>query len=200
MAEEKSYHHGNLREALLMAGLELLQEQGASGFSLRACAARAGVSHAAPAHHFGDMKALLSTIAAGGYLTLAQTMNTARKSAGTDAARAIEAIAAAYIGFAMGNSALFSLMMDGERTDGANTDLQDGIAALKAEIAAVAAPASRRTGPAGPHTPALMETFLWSMLQGLAQLAVAGRLEEGGAVSRQASDLIRTVSTLMLEG
>ena len=126
-------------------------------------------------------------------------MKTARKSAGTDAARAIEAIAAAYIGFAMGNSALFSLMMDGERTDRDNGDLKEGVAALKAEIAAVAEPASRRTGPAGPHRPALMEVFLWSMLQGLSQLAIAGRLEEGGAISRQASDLVRTVSALMLE-
>ena len=58
-----SYHHGDLPNALRAAGAELLAERGAGGFSLREVARRAGVSHAAPAHHFGDARGLITSIA-----------------------------------------------------------------------------------------------------------------------------------------
>ncbi len=67
MAPKPAYHHGNLREALLDAGDAVLLERGLAGFTLRACARRAGVSHAAPKYHFGDVTGLLSAIAARGF-------------------------------------------------------------------------------------------------------------------------------------
>jgi len=54
----RGYHHGNLREALIEAGTEILDEDGLEALSLRACAKRAGVSHAAPQHHFGNLEGL----------------------------------------------------------------------------------------------------------------------------------------------
>ena len=56
----KPYHHGELREALVMAGRKLMEEKGLRGFTLRECARRASVSHAAPAHHFASIDALLA--------------------------------------------------------------------------------------------------------------------------------------------
>ncbi len=61
---EKPHHHGNLREALIVAGIEILKEGGLPALTLRACAARAGVSHAAPAHHFDGLPGLVTAIAA----------------------------------------------------------------------------------------------------------------------------------------
>ena len=70
MAKKKDYHHGDLRNALLAAAREELIEKGPEKFSLRGCAKRAGVSHAAPAHHFKDTEALLQAVAADGFAQL----------------------------------------------------------------------------------------------------------------------------------
>ena len=71
---EKPYHHGELREALVAAGRKLLEEKGLRGFTLRECARRAQVSHAAPAHHFASIDDLLAEIATRGYRELAAAM------------------------------------------------------------------------------------------------------------------------------
>ena len=69
MARSKTqpYHHGQLREALVASGRTLLAERGIRGFTLRECARRAGVSHGAPAHHFGDAAGMLTAYAAQGF-------------------------------------------------------------------------------------------------------------------------------------
>ncbi len=69
-----TYHHGDLPTALRRATVELVTEKGVAGFSLREVARRAGVSHAAPAHHFGDTEGLLTSVAAEGFRTLADEM------------------------------------------------------------------------------------------------------------------------------
>src|SRR6266567_8294629 len=84
------YHHRNLREALVTAGRTLLEERGMRGFTLRECARRAEVSHAAPAHHFASIDDLLAEIATRGYhdLTVAMTAE-GRRSGGDAAARLV---------------------------------------------------------------------------------------------------------------
>jgi AcrR family transcriptional regulator len=85
---DKPHHHGNLREALINAGLLLLKEDGLDGLTLRRAAARAGVSHAAPAHHFSGKQGLVAAIAARGFLPLTEPteaerfrLNTTRSAA-----------------------------------------------------------------------------------------------------------------------
>ena len=65
--KENGYHHGNLRAALLRAAEEIIRESGVEGLTLRACARKAGVSHGAPAHHFGNITGLLTELAAEGF-------------------------------------------------------------------------------------------------------------------------------------
>jgi len=69
-----SYHHGSLRESLLQSGDSVLMEKGFKGFTLRECARRAGVSHAAPKHHFGDVTGFLSELAAIGFDRLTEEL------------------------------------------------------------------------------------------------------------------------------
>ena len=76
-----AYHHGDLREALITAGRSLLEEKGLTGFTLRECARRAEVSHAAPAHHFKSVDDLLAEIATQGFAQLAETMTAEAKRA-----------------------------------------------------------------------------------------------------------------------
>ena len=83
---EKPYHHGELREALVAAGRKLLEEKGLRSFTLRECARRAQVSHAAPAHHFASIDDLLAEIATRGYHDLTTAMAAeARRSCGSTA-------------------------------------------------------------------------------------------------------------------
>src|SRR5215469_7205745 len=88
--QDKPYHHGELREALLTAGCKLLEERGLRGFTLRECARRAQVSHAAPAHHFASIDDLLAEIATQGYQELTAAMAAeARRKNGDAAARLV---------------------------------------------------------------------------------------------------------------
>lgn len=110
------YHHGTLRQALIDAAESMLQQQGLEAFTLRECARRAGVSHAAPAHHFGDARGLLSACAASGLARLADTMDgyVSLAPAGDTRAR-LRAVGQAYIDFALANRALFQLMFRRDR-------------------------------------------------------------------------------------
>ena len=84
MEEQKRYHHGDLRGALIRAALEILDTEGLSALSLRAAAARAGVSHAAPKHHFGNMQGLVGAVIAHGYRRLDAMMSEDRAERSAD--------------------------------------------------------------------------------------------------------------------
>jgi len=92
------YHHGDLRAALLRAAEEIIRESGVEGLTLRACARRAGVSHGAPAHHFGNVTGLLTEFAAEGFERLAEAM---RRKQLKDADDQLQAVGLGYIEFAM---------------------------------------------------------------------------------------------------
>ncbi len=92
------YHHGDLRAELLRAAEEIIRESGVDGLTLRACARRAGVSHGAPAHHFGSVTGLLTEFAAEGFERLAEAMS--RKQL-KDPDDQLQAAGLGYIQFAM---------------------------------------------------------------------------------------------------
>ena len=80
-ARHDGYHHGDLRAALLAAGEEVLEESGVAGFSLRHVARRVGVSHSAPAHHFGDAQGLLAALATDGFRRFLAAMRVRQRDA-----------------------------------------------------------------------------------------------------------------------
>src|SRR5262245_23167774 len=99
-----TYHHGNLKEALLTAGGELLEKQGIAALSLRETARLAGVSHAAPYRHFPDKDTLLAALAAEGFELLRQSL----------AARAAREWGEGYVMFALAHPHRFRLMFGGQ--------------------------------------------------------------------------------------
>lgn len=107
---ERSYHHGDLRTALLDAADALLAERGVDGFSLRETARRAGVSPAAPKHHFRDTRALLTAIASLAFDELAERLEAASGDPAADRRARIDAQGMAYVRFAMEQRARFDLM------------------------------------------------------------------------------------------
>src|SRR5437667_1119669 len=110
----KPYHHGELREALVAAGRKLLEEKGLRGFTLRECARRAQVSHAAPAHHFKSMDDLLAEIATRGYQELTAAMAAEAKRAAPNHSARLVGQGVGYLAFAAANPMLFRLMFNRE--------------------------------------------------------------------------------------
>src|SRR5690606_4666564 len=109
--EERSYHHGDLRGALLRAASEVLAEQGEAAISLREVARRAGVSHNAPYRHFSDREALLAALAELGFDELLGCMRGAAQ--GLEPRDGLAALGRCYVGFALQRRGLFRLMFSG---------------------------------------------------------------------------------------
>ncbi|MCA3548234.1 MAG: TetR/AcrR family transcriptional regulator, partial [Rhodobacter sp.] len=124
--EKPRYHHGALHDALLAAAEAELAETGLEAFSLRRVARRAGVSHAAPAHHFGDVGGLLTALAAEGFRQFIAAMTSHQARAPQDPKAQIVAAGLGYIAFATERPALFRLIFSSDRPDFGAPDLAAG--------------------------------------------------------------------------
>jgi AcrR family transcriptional regulator len=109
---DNKQHHSNLREALILAGMQLLEEKGLDALTLRRCAAMAGVSHAAPAHHFDGLAGLKTAIATRGYATFERLMKEGVAAAGPEPRAQAYGMSLGYIRFATEHNALFNLIFD----------------------------------------------------------------------------------------
>jgi AcrR family transcriptional regulator len=165
---KSTYHHGDLRAALVDAALELLEESGESALSLRAVARRAGVSPAAPYRHYADREALVSAVAAVGYRELAERLGAAHPAPSTP--DQLADVAVAYVRFALDRPALFRIMF-GEPCD---RDNDERVAATEAvsiylrEIVARCFPGS---------DPEALAPAIWALVHGLAFLFLDGKLD-----------------------
>ena len=116
-APKQTYHHGALKEGLVAAGEAVLADRGLQGFTLRECARRAGVSHAAPKHHFGDVRGLLTEIAARGFAQLTRRLRSKIRTAGDDLDAQFIATVDAYLGFAEAYPEHFRIMFRSDLVD-----------------------------------------------------------------------------------
>jgi AcrR family transcriptional regulator len=165
--DPRPYHHGDLRAALLAAAEDDLTEKGIEAFSLRAVAKRAGVSHAAPAHHFGDVTGLLTALAAEGFRAFLSSM-TARTTPDAEPATRLEAAGLGYIDFALARPALFRLIFSSERPDFSDPALGAAADAAYGHLVALVA----ELGGTEPDVLAI-----WSTVHGAADLMAGGRLK-----------------------
>jgi AcrR family transcriptional regulator len=176
LKSKDSYHHGDLRAALIKAGEAVLAETGVAGFSLRSVAKNVGVSHSAPAHHFGDAKGLLDALATEGFRRFLAAMQ-ARQSAETskDARQQLLASSHGYLDFAISSPALFRLMF---ATDMAHVKSEELAEAAQASFMHLADGVSRLRGVSPFDVPAAMTDVMaiWSMVHGFSELYISGRL------------------------
>ena len=171
------YHHGSLREAMLQAAERILERDGIAGLTLRAAAREAGVSHAAPKNHFGDIRGLLSELAAVGFARFGAALVANTREGDPPKAR-MAAIGRGYVTFAQRNPGLFLLMFRSERLDFSRPALR---AAAEASFGVLA-----RSVGAHRHVPsetpltlpqAAQITAAWSLVHGFAMLMLDGRLK-----------------------
>lgn len=174
MVDEKPYHHGDLRSALVAAAEVELTARGIEAFSLRSVAKRAGVSHAAPAHHFGDANGLLTALATEGYRQLLAAQLRREGEAVADPVAQLLASGLGYIDFAMERPALFRLVFGSARPDHGQRDLQAAGGATYKHMTDLVFAAGGRT--------VVAESAVWAMAHGLADLLVAGRLKTIGSM------------------
>ncbi len=170
----RAYHHGNLREAMVAAALDLIATAGANGFTLAEVARAVGVSGAAPYRHFKDRNALVAEIARQGFDKFAEELFAAWDDGKPHAVAAIEAVARAYLSFARREPAFYAAMfepgfaLDEDATLLASSERAFGVMRLAADAATRAMPAKGRP-------PALMVALhIWSMAHGVASLFIEG--------------------------
>jgi AcrR family transcriptional regulator len=177
--DDTPYHHGALRDGLLEAAERVLERDGLAGLTLRAVAREAGVSHAAPTHHFGDLTGLVSELAAIGFRQFNATMEAARAAGAAGLERAM-AGAKAYVGYAQAHPGMYGLMFRTERLDMSRPSLREAANASFAGLAS-AVGASRHeqiSEQALSLEQAAAIARAWSLVHGFTMLLLDGRLAD----------------------
>jgi AcrR family transcriptional regulator len=167
---ERGYHHGNLKEALVRAALELIAEKGPAGFTFADAARWAGVSPAAPYRHYRDRDALLADVARRGFEAFADALTRAWDDGRPDVLSAFDRLGRAYLQFAKTEAAFYSAMFEA----GVAPDTDPDLRAAGERAFAVLRSASEKLValvPAKQRPPALMVALhIWSMTHGIASL------------------------------
>lgn len=174
-SRKPKYHHGDLRRALMDAALSCVVERGVAGLSLREAARRAGVSTAAPYHHFESLEALIQALCDEGFAGLEAAMAAAGDAAGPDPGARMAALGCAYVRFALAHPGHFRLMFSVPVPAGAlNADDTTGFGRMLAAMRALQAAGQAPAGPVGP-----LALLAWTTVHGLATLLLDGPLKAG---------------------
>ncbi len=168
MTGKTAYHHGDLKATILGEAATLVAQRGADGLSLRELARAAGVSHAAPAHHFTDRRGLFTALATEGFRMLAESLAGARPEF-LDAALA-------YVSFAVDHPGHYAVMFDKSLYDATDPDLIAAEAAAGAELAAGVGTLDDSRAKDDPKAAALAA---WSLVHGFSLLWLNKAIDDG---------------------
>jgi len=172
----KKYHHGDLKNALIQAGIKILSKEGVGGLSLRKVAKKAGVSHSAPYAHFTDKQALIAAISTEGFKQLYSEMDEAVSSYASDPKRQLVEGAWAYLQFAMNNTDTFHIMfsdvLEKEKDYPAFVEISRSTFERVVDIIR----ACQAAGVLRPAPPEMMALAVWGQLHGIISLVLEGQV------------------------
>jgi len=196
---KRSYHHGNLREALIEAALRLINEKGPGGFTFAEAARAAGVSAAAPYRHFRDRDALMADVALRGYQDFRDVLSTAWADGSPTPQAAFQRMGRAYLDFARREPALYSAMFESGLVladyPEVCTASDDAFGVLRTACEALSA-----TAPGERKPPALMMALhIWSLSHGTASLFARGDAARR-PIPMAPEDLLEAAVLVYLEG
>ncbi len=198
MTKRKRYHHGDLRQALIHAAVELLAEEGVSSLSLRQVARQVGVSHAAPYRHFEDKEALLAEVAEEGFKTFTRYLQTAVDAAPDDPIQQFLGCGRAYVRYALDNPTHYRLMFSEfpfceDRFESLNQVADNSFEVI---VNVIMAGQKQKLFCSGDPRPIALGA--WTQVHGLALLLLAGRL---GLQSQTSIDEVtEALGHIMLQG
>lgn len=196
--QRKSYHHGNLREALVESTLSLIQEKGPTGFTLAEAARQAGVSAAAPYRHFKGREELIAEVARQGYILFAEKMEEAFARGKPTPLIAFEAVGQAYLTFAKSNPGHYIAMFESGVSTAGDPDL-NMVANRAMAVLTQAAETLFEHLPKHRRPPATMVSHhIWAMSHGVVELFARG--EPGGRAPFSAEELLESGIGIYLRG
>ena len=198
--EERAYHHGNLREALVEAALRLIAEHGPDGFTFAEAARAAGVSPAAPYRHFRDQQALLAEVARRGFDAFTEQLERAWAGGRPEPLAAFQRCGAAYLTFARANPAAYATMFGpaAARADdpGLRAAGDRAFAVLRNAAEAVCAAL-----PPGSKAPPLMVALhTWAISHGIAALFIGAPDTARRPLPMSPEQLLEAAMLVYLEG
>ena len=176
MPKKKTYHHGDLKNALIEAGADILSKEGVSGLSLRKVAQKAGVSHTAPYAHFADKQALIAAISTEGYRRLHADLAVVVQHYQGDPARQLVEGAWAYVQFALNDTDHFKIALSGvvekEKNYPAFVEMtRQNFALLVQIVETCQASKILKRGPAD-----LLAVGVWSLIHGFVALILEDQI------------------------
>lgn len=174
--KRRPYHHGDLKNALIAAGLEILSKRGVGALSLRSVAQRVGVSHTAPYAHFADKQALIAAISTAGYERLYEAIRAVVAEHQHDPARQLLEGAWAYVQFGLDDPAHFKVTLSGvvEKEQDYPAFVEVSKKTFGQVVAIVQACQARGALPKGE--PELVAIGVWSMMHGLVSLVLENQI------------------------
>jgi AcrR family transcriptional regulator len=178
MTRKNAYHHGNLRQVLIDTALGMIEETGLEALSLRKIAARVGVSHAAPEHHFPSLRHLLNAMAREGFILFTRSIALERENAPGDQAEQLRAALRGYLNYARAHPALFRLMFNEGVLDWSDEELTDKARAAYRQLQEICAPIAAFRGLKTEAERASLEHLVWSLAHGQAHLIIDQKLPD----------------------
>jgi len=178
MPKRQTYHHGDLRNALLQAALTMVEEIGLEQLSLRKIAASVGVSHAAPEHHFPSTRHLFNAMAVWGFETFVRTIAEEMDRAPKDGAEMLRAARRGYLAFARTHPNVLRLMFSSGRLDWSEPNLCDAAEAAWQQLLELSTPAARYLGLKAEDERRRLAGLVWSQIHGEAHLMIDHKLPE----------------------
>jgi AcrR family transcriptional regulator len=170
-AEPRGYHHGNLKEALIRAALELIAQKGPAGFTFAEAARWAGVSPAAPYRHFRDRDELLGSVALRGFEKFEQILARAWDDGRPDVFVALDRLGKAYLDFARTEPAFYAAMFEAGIPPTLNPELHEAGERAFAVLRGAAEKLCAQLPAGQARPPALMVALhIWAMAHGIAAL------------------------------
>lgn len=195
----RTYHHGNLRAALIDAATRQLDAGGPQGVTLRGAAREAGVSQTAPYRHFPDKRAMLAALAEEGFRGMARVTARAAGRARGDPLLALQRIGAAYVRFAAERPSHYRLMFSPTVSGRSHPSLREAaLAAWRVLCEAVAA--AQGTGCVRAGKPEAIAFVLWALLHGLSALAMDDQVPPVVRESLSPEDLAKYATQMVLDG